>query len=109
MTLFGHIYRSAFKISIGMFPYQLVLGKSCHLLVELEHKALWALKVMNLNWEDASKYQVDQLNALEEFWLRAYESSTLYKEKLKKWHDAKILHREFKVGDIVLIYNSRLR
>ncbi|WMV13871.1 hypothetical protein MTR67_007256 [Solanum verrucosum] len=37
-----------------MLPYQLVFGKSDHLPVELEHKALWALKALNLNWGNAS-------------------------------------------------------
>jgi len=41
--------------------------------------------------------------------LTTYESSTLYKEKMKQWHDAKILQREFKVGDFVLLYNSRFK
>ncbi|XP_015163255.1 uncharacterized protein [Solanum tuberosum] len=42
-------YQVAFKTTIGMSPYQLVFGKSFHLLSELGHKALWALKAMNLN------------------------------------------------------------
>ncbi|XP_049372824.1 uncharacterized protein LOC125837794 [Solanum verrucosum] len=92
-----------------MLPYQQVFGNSCHLSVELEHKAMWTLKALNLDWTRTSKERVEQLNVLEEFRLRAYKSSALYKEKMKKWHDAKIFKREFKVGDPVLLYNSRLR
>ena len=49
------------------------------------------------------------LNELDEFRLKAYESSAVYKEKMKKYHDKKIEKREFMVGDLVLLFNSRLR
>lgn len=45
-------YRTAFKTPIGMLPYQLVYGKACHLPIEIDQKALWVLKRLNLNWNE---------------------------------------------------------
>jgi hypothetical protein len=42
-------YRTAHKTLIGMTPYQVVYGKSCHLPLELEYEAYWAVKEMNLD------------------------------------------------------------
>lgn len=46
---------------------------------------------------------------MNEFRLQAYECSKLYKEKVKKWHDQKILQKKFELGQSVLLFNSRLR
>ncbi|XP_057719837.1 uncharacterized protein LOC130934267 [Arachis stenosperma] len=46
-------YRTVYKTPIGMSPYQLVYGKACHLPVELEYKAYWAIWYLNLNSEAA--------------------------------------------------------
>ena len=50
-----------------------------------------------------------QLNELEEVRLNAYESSRIYKERAKRWHDKFIHRREFREGDLVLLFNSRLK
>ena len=42
-------YRTAFKTSIGLSPFQMVYGKACHLSIELEHRAYWALKFLNFD------------------------------------------------------------
>ncbi|GJW57499.1 reverse transcriptase domain-containing protein [Tanacetum coccineum] len=92
-------FRTAYKTPIGCTPYKLVYGKSCHLPVELEHKAYWALKHANFNLKTAGDHRKLQLNELHELRDQAYENSLIYKDKTKRIHDAKIKNRFFNVAD----------
>ncbi|XP_048232879.1 uncharacterized protein LOC125370631 [Ricinus communis] len=78
--------------------------------MELEHKALWALKSFNFDLDSAGRQRQWQINELEEWRQQAYENSTIYKAKTKQWHDKRLKNlKEFNVGDSVLLFNSHLR
>ncbi|GJQ99135.1 reverse transcriptase domain-containing protein [Tanacetum coccineum] len=102
-------FRTAYKTPIRCTPYKLVYGKACHLPIELEHKAYWALNHANFDLETAGDPRKVQLNELNDLRDQAYENSLIYKEKTKRIHDLKIKNRIFNVGDQVLLINSRLK
>ncbi|CAM8994027.1 unnamed protein product [Rhodiola kirilowii] len=74
-------YMAAFKTPMGMSPFRLVYEKTSHL----------------------------PLNELDEIRLDSYDNARIYKERTKKWHDKRIVPREFNDGERVLLFNSRLR
>ncbi|XP_062094153.1 uncharacterized protein LOC133800215 [Humulus lupulus] len=86
-------YCTTYKTPIGMSLHLLVYGKPCHLLVELEHKAWWVVKKCNMDMVAAGQQRLLKLQVLEEIHNEAYESSKIYKEKTKVFHDKHILRK----------------
>ena len=102
-------YKTAYKPPIGMSLYMIVFGKPCHLPLELEYKAMCAINKLNCDFQPAKEKLLLQMNQLEELRNEVYDNAKIYKEKTKKLHDQRILRRDFKVGELVLLYNSRFR
>lgn len=88
-------YREAYKIPIGAFHCHIVYTKTCHLLVDLEHQAYWAVNKLDLDLKTVGEKRLLQLSELDEFRLHANENAKFYKEKTKIQLDKQIITRVF--------------
>ena len=91
-----------------MSPYRLVYGKACQFPMEMDDKAYWAIKTLNFNLAKACQQRMLQMNELDKMRCESYESSRIYREKVKLFHDKRIMRKTFEPQQKVLLYSSRL-
>ncbi|XP_022001259.1 KRAB-A domain-containing protein 2-like [Helianthus annuus] len=109
-------FRTAYKTPLGTTPFMIVYGKACHLPVELEHRALWALKTVNLDMTEAARKHFFQIHELEELRDVAYARSWGIKEKTKievicgklksKWSGPYMVHYVFPYGAVEIMVET---
>ena len=80
-------YRTTYKTILGMSPYHLVYAKAYHLPVEVEYKAWWAIKKVNMDLTRVGMKRCLDLNEMEELRNGAYINSKVVKQRMKRWYD----------------------
>ena len=93
---------------ITMVQQNQFTGHPTDLPVEIEYKAWWAIKKLNLDLGRAGLKRFLDINEFEELQNDAYLNSKITKGGMKKWHDQLIAHKNFKQGDQVSLYDSKL-
>jgi hypothetical protein len=76
-------YRTAFKNPMGTTPYKMVYGKACHLPLELEHRAFWAIKKLNYDFKAAGEKRLLDIQALDELRMKLMNVLDILRRKSK--------------------------
>ncbi|XP_062103777.1 uncharacterized protein LOC133814888 [Humulus lupulus] len=75
----------------------------------MEHKSYRAMRELNMDATTTRHHRSLELNEMDEFHNESNENAKIYKDHTKAWHDKNLVHKEFQLGQRVLLFNSRLK
>ncbi len=101
------VYNTTYKTAIGYSPFRLTYGMEVLLPIELEVMTLRTATTMRLPLNESQRHRLLQLNELDELQLKAYQSIEVAHAQQKKAFDKKVKKKEFKEGDLVMMFNAR--
>ena len=100
-------YRTSEQKSTKMDPFSLVYGRRARLPVELDLPSSPQEQTDEEEEEVSLKARVDAFIRLSESRKRANINIKRAQRQQKKYHDSNVKFTQFKVGDIVLLHNTR--
>jgi hypothetical protein len=100
-------YRTAYKVTTQFTPFQLVYGQEAILPIEFEIPSLRVAIENRLGDEDSLKARLYALEALDEKRRDAHLHTYAMQVRRKSYYDSKLRPKQFKEGDLVLLYDSR--
>ncbi|MCO5593614.1 hypothetical protein L7F22_047629 [Adiantum nelumboides] len=91
-----------------MTPFKLVYGTKAVVPLEFALPSLRMAEQFDMDFNAVPKKRLEDLQRLDEIKQRALLEQQIVHQRRKYWHDIKIKEREFKQGDLVLLYQSKL-
>jgi len=101
------VYNTTYKTATRYSPFRLAYGMEALLPIELEVMTLRIATTMRLPLDESQRHQLLQLNELDELQLKAYQSIEVAQAQQKKAFDKKVKKKEFKEGDLVMMFDAR--
>ncbi|MCO5589463.1 hypothetical protein L7F22_043430 [Adiantum nelumboides] len=101
-------YRTTYKKTTGMTPFQMVYGIEAVVALEFAIPSLRMAEQYDTDFNATLKKRLEDLQKLDELRQRALLEQQIVQQRRKYWHDSKIKVREFKQGDLVLLYQYKL-
>ena len=99
-------YRVEFKTALGTTPYKMVFGLDVILPLEFLIPTLRVAKELEWTGHEFST-RLEELEKLDETRLRVVAGMYAQKQRQKKFHDAHVKNKEFKIGDLFLVYTLK--